>query len=178
MKNIDYKLYYQADTFGNIWSMRTDKILKPDTSSHYARVIVGQKHNKRPLRVLVHRFVAKTFIPNPENKPQVNHIDGNPLNNNVSNLEWVTHSENALHANSTGLSNVKYRMLGKTGEKNHLSKTVYQYSMEYSLVTEFSGIRDAERILSIDSSSISKCCNGKQKSAGGFKWSYIKLEII
>lgn len=54
-------------------------------------------------RKLVHRLIAQTFIPNPDNKPCVNHKDGNKLNNTVSNLEWVTHSENMRHAFDTGI---------------------------------------------------------------------------
>lgn len=61
-----------------------------------------------------HRLVAQTFIPNPENKPEVNHIDGNPLNNVIENLEWCTHVENCIHRN---------QVLGHcTGEKNGSSK--------------------------------------------------------
>jgi hypothetical protein len=52
----------------------------------------------------VHLLVARTFIPNPKNKPQVNHKDGNKLNNNVSNLEWVTNAENVIHSRITGLN--------------------------------------------------------------------------
>ena len=63
------------------------------------------KHGKVK-RCYTHRLVALTFIPNPKNKEQVNHIDGNKLNNNVSNLEWVTPSENATHAVATGLSKI------------------------------------------------------------------------
>ena len=71
--------------------------LKQDVSSKgYARVTLCQNHNTQ--RKLVHRLVAETFIPNPENKPNVNHTDNNPRNNSVSNLEWCTHSENMLHA--------------------------------------------------------------------------------
>lgn len=61
---------------------------------------------------LVHRLIAQTFLPNPDNKTEVNHIDGNKLNNNVSNLEWVTSSENKVHARDTGLSVYNVPTLG------------------------------------------------------------------
>ena len=59
--------------------------------------------NKKRKAFLVHRLIALTYIPNPENKPDINHLDGNPLNNNVSNLEWCTKTENMKHAKETGL---------------------------------------------------------------------------
>lgn len=61
--------------------------------SGYVRVSVGKK-----TKGLVHRLVAETFIPNPDNKPMVNHIDGDKTNNHISNLEWVTNAENVRHA--------------------------------------------------------------------------------
>ena len=67
----------------------------------YARVELHQNNSAR--KYLVHRLLAESFIPNPENKPQVNHIDGNKRNNSLDNLEWVTQSENQLHAYRTGL---------------------------------------------------------------------------
>lgn len=81
----------------------------------YKKVSINNASGKRDT-LSVHRLVAKAFVPNPENKPQVNHIDGNKENNNASNLEWVTHGENSRHAVKLGLQK------GKPGESHPLSK--------------------------------------------------------
>lgn len=70
----------------------------------YIRAIINCWNGKNNLKMFIkHRMVAETFIPNPENKPQVNHIDGNKKNNSIENLEWVTNKENSEHAWRTGL---------------------------------------------------------------------------
>ena len=74
--------------------------------------------DKTPLSIRIHRLVADAFIPNPLNKPCVNHIDCNPSNNNVSNLEWVTYSENQIHAN-------------KMGRRNHINKASSERFKEF-----------------------------------------------
>ena len=76
--------------------LKFDNSKKNKRGQSYLRVTLS-KHSKTK-RFQVHRLVAKAFIPNPENKPCVNHIDGNPSNNNVNNLEWCTYSENELHS--------------------------------------------------------------------------------
>lgn len=81
----------------------------------YKKVSITNENGKRDT-LSVHRLVAKAFIPNPENKPQVNHIDGNKENNVVSNLEWVTHKDNIQHAVKHGLKN------GKPGETHPMAK--------------------------------------------------------
>ena len=78
-------------------------ISKIDEKSHCPRASVQLWKNNQAFLKKVHRLVAEAFIPNPENKPTVNHIDGNPLNNNVENLEWNTYSENEKHAYKLGL---------------------------------------------------------------------------
>ena len=85
-----------------ISELRDHRVLKSlKDSKGYERVRLTVDRKKYSLKV--HREVAKAFIPNPENKPQVNHIDGNKSNNAVSNLEWVTNIENARHAVDNGL---------------------------------------------------------------------------
>ena len=103
MKNIiGYEGLYKIDKDGNIHSSPLSKhhkprILKPLVKkSGYTQVCLVKDKIKKHLSV--HRLVASHFIPNPSNKPQVNHIDGNKKNNKVSNLEWCTASENKLHA--------------------------------------------------------------------------------
>lgn len=78
-------------------------ISKIDKKSHLPRARVQLWKNNCAFLKQVHRLVAEAFIPNPDHKPTVNHIDGNPLNNEVGNLEWATYSENEAHAYRTGL---------------------------------------------------------------------------
>lgn len=82
-------------------------ISKKDEKGHLPRASVQLWKNNHATLKSVHRLVAEAFIPNPDNKPTVNHIDGNPLNNEIWNLEWATYSENQKHAYTNGLMMVK-----------------------------------------------------------------------
>ena len=93
----DFPNYY-CDKYGNIFSKR--KKLKQSKRNGY--LCVSLCNNGFSKSFNVHRIIAEAFIPNPENKPQVNHIDNNGLNNNYTNLEWATHSENMIHASKQG----------------------------------------------------------------------------
>lgn len=108
---------YSVSNLGNVRSNRTGRILKPDimTKLPYRRVTLSVKGvtTRKP----VHRLVAETFINNPLNKPYVNHIDNDPANNVVSNLEWVTHSENMLHCTKQGRGSSSAGALGTAKAK-------------------------------------------------------------
>ena len=109
----EYEGLYEVSSYGGVRSVdrvivrtrrgtshclqQKGKVLKPMKSWDYLAVELRGK------AVKIHKLVANCFIPNPENKPQVNHIDGNKYNNNATNLEWCTHSENMQHALRTGL---------------------------------------------------------------------------
>lgn len=97
-KDIEGYEDYQVTSWGRVFNKKTGNFVHQEVHAKgYLRVDLfnekGRKHMK------VHRLVAKAFIPNPANKPQVNHIDGNNQNNSITNLEWVTNDENCNHAN-------------------------------------------------------------------------------
>ena len=99
----DYEGLYQVSNFGRIKSFQKgERILKPACDKD-GYLYLGLKLNGVNKNFKIHRLVAVAFIPNPEKKHQINHRDGNKLNNHTSNLEWVTHIENIQHATQTGL---------------------------------------------------------------------------
>lgn len=114
----EFEGLYDISIQGNIKSLikhhhQREQVLKPKIDKYGYECVILYKKGK-PKYKTIHRLVAETFIPNPENKPQVNHIDGNKKNNHVDNLEWVTHSENTKHSYNLGLQigkcNIKKRI--------------------------------------------------------------------
>lgn len=133
----------------------------------------------------VHRAVAELFVPNPENKPCVDHINTDILDNRACNLRWVTYKEN----NNNPLTKKKYKenntgenhpMYGRTGEKHPKSKSVVQIDPTTNEVVKvWESTREAERIGGFCHSSIGKCCKNKFNRLGnniykGFKWMYLE----
>lgn len=116
---IGYEGIYRISDYGNVFSVKYDKVLKPNLcggSTKYYNVTLRNKKDTK--RVRNHRLVAEHFIENPLNREQVNHIDGNPLNNHVSNLEWVSNRENQSHRFlSSGKKTSKYVGVYFSGKK-------------------------------------------------------------
>lgn len=153
-KLISNTKFYVINSLGNIINLKTGKKLNPYISrSGYFRIRlqVGLKAHKN---YTIHRIIASLFIDNPLNKPQVNHIDGNRLNNNIDNLEWVTGSENMLHS-----TRILSKRIGSQIEWSKLSELDVQNICMDSL-KEYS-LKKLANKYNVSKSNISSILNGK-----------------
>ena len=148
---------YEVSNLGRVRNIESGRVLKPQLH-HSGYLGLRLCENNKQKYLYLHRIIATAFIDNPDEKPQVNHIDENKLNNDLSNLEWCTERENAIHGTRTK----------RIAEKNF--KKVIQLDLNDNILNVFKSMKQAEQETGIDASSISRCCNGKRKSAGRFKW--------
>jgi hypothetical protein len=118
----------------------------------------------------VHRLVASAFCPNSKHLEQVNHIDGNKKNNNASNLEWVTRSQNAIHAHT--VLGRRGSAAGKFGSASPKHRVIEQRTSAGELIAVWHGALEASRTTGIDASSIHKACKGARTGPSGFVWRY------
>jgi len=160
-KNIEGFPTYVVNTYGDVWSLKKGCVIR-NYQYPIGYVMVSLYYDGASALRIAHRLVAKAFIPNPEGKRTVNHIDGNKVNNQVDNLEWNTQKENNTHAWRTGL---------QPNTRN--GKAVQQYSGS-TCVSTFRSVREATRSTGVHHSGISKVCNGHHKTAGGYVWKYVE----
>ena len=156
---------YEISNYGRVKSTKNSKIkfLKQsiNNSGYYDCQLCENaivKHHR------VHRLVAEHFIDKPGDNYIVNHKDGNKLNNNVVNLEWVTYSENHQHALKNNLR--------KTGGDLSFSKPIDQYDLSNNLIKTYGSTSEASKELNIPDYTIWRCLNNIKKSHNGFIFRY------
>lgn len=144
---------FSISNYGRI--KRYEKIFNLNPSNGYFSISIGNSKNKNTYRI--NRLVAEYFISNPENKPYVNHKDGDKLNNHVDNLEWCTTTENNQHAINTGLTN---------------HKKVLNFDENNNILGIYNNCNHAGRELNLHPRSLMKCCHGTRKNLKGFYFKY------
>lgn len=154
---------YQISNFGKVKRKNKKHTLKPTKKDGYDTVTLCVNGKRRYLSV--HRLVAQAFIPNPENKPCIDHKDGNRDNNNADNLRWCTVKEN---------NSYPIVLQRKSGVNSPCSIPIVCVELKRI----FFGSVEAAKILSLSQSHITEAAKGKQKTAGGYHWRYATPEEI
>ena len=156
---------YEVSSCGKVRNSKTGKLLSSYRNKQ-GYLYIKLQINKKQTHKAVHRLVAAAFVDNPENKPQVNHLDLNKSNNHYSNLEWATGRENSMHAIKNGA--VNYRKRNPSSKYKYFN--VKKLSLNGDLIEEFAGISKAAADTGINKHNIHAVIRGDRKSAGGFLW--------
>lgn len=181
---------YQVSNLGNVKSLNYrghgyEKNLTPKINNNgYAWYLLSKENKTYPM--LLHRLVAEAFIENLNKLPEVNHKDENPLNNNADNLEWCTRKYNATYSmdrhperyiqckkvlrdeNCNKIINKKF----KPRKSKHYNKKINQFELTGKFVRSWENQRQIYNETGFFPDSIRKCCEGKRKTAHGYKWEY------
>lgn len=194
---LGYEGLYMVSNMGRVMSLHClskeaklkgiqEKIILKNVMSSSGYYHVGLSKNGKKIMWSTHVLVASAFIPNPENKPSVNHIDGNRLNNTAENLEWATYKENQQHAIRTGLRDPhkphthKIPCKERSHKKRRSSayKGVLQYDIDGHFIKLWETQKEAAESVGGLQSSICKCTTGKRKMCYGFIWKKYSGEEI
>lgn len=162
---VGFENRYQVSNLGNVKNCLNGRILKSSNDKDGYKQINLRKNGVYKT-YKVHRLIAQSFIPNPNNLPQVNHKDEDKANNNVDNLEWCTNYYNNHYGTA------RERMAKAQINRKDLSKPVLQFDKNENLLNEYPSIIEGARKTGIDVGGICRVCRGNLKSAGGFVWKY------
>lgn len=163
MKDIEgYEGRYAITEDGQVWSYYSKSFIYQRTNNEGYKLVRLRKNGQQKL-YSVHQLVARTFIPNPNEYTEINHIDENKANNTISNLEWCTHQQNML----SGSCRERFTEKQKKTHPNRRAVLCVETQKIYS------SMKEAQRETGIDNAAISKCCNHKRETAGGFHWKFI-----
>lgn len=185
MKDVKgYEGYYKVSADGAIIStarqrpdgrIYKEKVLSPGKgSAGYLNVTLCK--NKVMKCINIHRIVAKNYLPNPENLPEVNHIDGDKHNNAISNLEWCTSQHNIRHGISNGLRTVSdhsRKVSSENGKKRRRPVACYDIHTD-ELVSAFISIKEAvDQKYATQDTKVTEVCKGRRNTHNHYKWRYI-----
>lgn len=165
MDCVHYEGLYQISSYGRVWNIKQQRYMPQSKSGKGYLVVHMRGVNNKDKKEYVHRLVAMAFIDNPNNLPEVNHIDENKENNCVENLEWCSHKYNC----SFGTRN-------KRVSQNKTQHIVCQFDLNGNLLNKYHGTGEAARAINGNRGSISDCCAGRygRKIYKGFLWKYEK----
>ena len=171
----DWNGFFEISNWGRVRSLSRRYVVKniirtPEFGKDGYLVFTLNTSAKKK-KIIAHRVVGKLFIPNPTNKPQINHKKAIKVDNRVSQIEWTTEKENREHAVQMGL--VSKAWLGKTGKNHPSSRIVYQYDLEAALIEEWESATEVSKSFGVNRSTIAKYCR-EDKISFGFRWSYNK----
>ena len=163
---------YIITSHGRVLSLKYDKMNELNQRKiRNGYMLVNLHKNGKRYYKYVHRLVAQAFIPKPENKTEVNHIDEDKTNNHVSNLEWLTHKQNLNHGTRNERA-AKTMSDGRLkGSNNPRARAVIGFKIDGCGIKYYKCIRDCEKD-GFTPQNISSCCNGKRKSHKGYSWFY------
>lgn len=185
-----YEGLYQVSNLGRVKSLpRELKRFAGRKCITKERILTAHPNSKGYLRVqlkkdgteerrFLHRLVAEAFIPNPDSKGEVNHLDNVPTNNGVENLEWVTHKENMEWASKCGRFDHLKEIHSRYGKMNIekarkcVERKVCLIDENGIVIKKFNTLTDACNAYGLDSGGLCRCCQGKQKTCGGYRWRY------
>lgn len=166
------KFLYEVNENGDVRNVKSKKPVKGYLERNgYIRMKFENKCLGGVIRTTAHRLVAEAFIQNPDNLPEVNHIDSNRSNNHVSNLEWVTHSENMKHSYHKGINQEPLRIHCEETRKAVTNSYIEFESI--SIAAEWLVGKGLSKNKKSAIAGISAVCRGKRHTFGGFVWDYV-----
>lgn len=163
---------YEVSNLGNVRHKKKKVNRKPQDNGHGYKIF-ATKINGKHKNFYIHRCVAKAFLDNPDNLPEVDHINSDRADNRVENLRWCTTKENAnFEPHKLNLSRALIENGSQAGVNNPRAMRILQYDLDENFIREWDYIKQAAKELNILPNSISHCLHGRTKTSGGFIWRF------